>query len=130
MNIGKAARASGLSAKMIRHYEAIGLVQPERRGNSYRDISPQLLAELRFIRHARDLAFPLEEVRHLLTLWRDRNRAGSEVRQIALEHVAALEEKSRSLQAVAESLRHLADHCQDDIRPECPIIEHLEGATA
>ena len=127
MNIGDAAEASGLSAKMIRHYEAIELVHPQRRGNNYRDFSAHDVAELSFIRHARDLAFPLEEVRRLLALWRDRNRASAEVRQVALDHVAALEAKAQSLQAMAGSLRHLAQHCQGDGRPECPILDVLEG---
>ncbi len=127
MNIGDAAAASGLSAKMIRHYETIGLLRPTRRGNGYREFSARDVAELRFIHHARELAFPLEDVRRLLALWRDGNRASAEVRRIALEHVAALEEKARSLQAVAASLRHLAEHCQGDERPDCPILDELEG---
>ena len=93
MNIGEAAEASGLSAKMIRHYEAIDLLQPQRRGNNYRDFSAHDVAELSFIRHARDLAFPLEDVRRLLALWRDRGRASAEVRRIALDHVAALADR-------------------------------------
>ncbi len=127
MNIGEAAEASGLSAKMIRHYEAIDLLQPQRRGNNYRDFSAHDVAELSFIRHARDLAFPLEDVRRLLALWRDRGRASAEVRRIALDHVAALEEKAHSLQAMAGSLRHLARHCQGDGRPDCPILDQLEA---
>jgi Cu(I)-responsive transcriptional regulator len=130
MNIGEAAAASGLSAKMIRHYEAIGLLRPTRRGNNYRDFSERDVAELRFIRHARELAFPLEEIRRLLALWRDRNRASAEVRRIALDHVTALEEKARSLNAMAESLRHLAQHCHGDERPDCPILDQLEGKAA
>ena len=130
MNIGDAAEASGLSAKMIRHYEAIELLRPLRRGNNYRDFSERDVAELRFIRHARDLAFPLEEVRRLLALWRDRGRTSAEVRQIALDHVAALEDKARSLHAMAASLRHLAQHCHGDERPDCPILDQLEGRAA
>jgi Cu(I)-responsive transcriptional regulator len=127
MNIGEAATASGLSAKMIRHYEAIGLLQPTRRDNGYRDFCMRDVAELRFIHHARELAFPLEDVRRLLALWRDGNRTSAEVRRIALEHVTALEAKARALDAVATSLRHLADHCQGDHRPDCPILDSLEG---
>lgn len=130
MNIGDAAEASGLSAKMIRHYEAIELLRPLRRGNNYRDFSARDVAELRFIRHARELAFPLEEIRKLLALWRDRERASGEVRQIALNHVVALEEKARSLNAMANSLRHLAQHCHGDDRPDCPILDQLEGKAA
>ncbi|MBX6745543.1 MAG: Cu(I)-responsive transcriptional regulator, partial [Acetobacteraceae bacterium] len=127
MNIGEAARASGISEKMIRHYEAIGLLHPARRANGYRTYSPGDIAVLRFIRHARDLAFPLEDVRRLLALWQDRGRASADVRRIALDHVAALEEKARSLQAMAASLRHLAEHCHGDDRPDCPILDELEG---
>ena len=130
MNIGDAAEASGLSAKMIRHYEAIELLRPLRRGNNYRDFSARDVAELRFIRHARELAFPLAELRKLLALWRDRERASGEVRQIALNHVVALEEKARSLNAMANSLRHLAQHCHGDDRPDCPILDQLEGKAA
>jgi Cu(I)-responsive transcriptional regulator len=130
MNIGEAAEASGLSAKMIRHYEAIDLLQPQRRGNNYREFSAHDVAELSFIRHARDLAFPLEDIRRLLALWRDRSRTSADVRRIALDHVAALEEKAQSLAAMALSLRHLADHCQGDGRPDCPILEQLGGTAA
>jgi MerR family copper efflux transcriptional regulator len=127
MNIGEAARGSGVSEKMIRHYEAIGLLRPVRQANGYRRYAEADIAVLRFIRHARDLAFPLEEVRRLLALWQDRGRASAEVRGIALAHVAALEEKAASLAAMAASLRHLASHCHGDGRPECPILDGLEG---
>lgn len=127
MNIGQAARLSGVSDKMVRHYEAIGLLHPARRPNGYRDYTAADVAVLRFIRHARDLAFPLEDVRRLLALWRDRHRASADVRRIALEHVEALEAKARSMQAVAASLRHLAEHCGGDARPDCPILDELEG---
>ena len=126
LNIGEAASRSGVSAKMIRHYESIGLVTAERRPNGYRSYGPQNVAVLRFIRHARDLAFPLEDIRLLLALWRDRGRASAEVKRMALDHVAALEAKAASITAVADSLRHLAAHCQGDDRPECPILAELE----
>lgn len=125
MIIGEAARASGVSEKMIRHYEAIGLLHPARQANGYRRYAAPDVAVLRFIRHARDLAFPLEDVRRLLALWRDRDRASAEVRRLALSHVAALEEKARALQAMATSLRHLAAHCHGDDRPDCPILEQI-----
>ena len=129
MNIGEAARGSGVSEKMIRHYESIGLLRPQRQANGYRRYAEPDVAVLRFIRHARDLAFPLEEVRRLLTLWQDRGRASAEVRAIALAHVDALEAKAQSLQAMAASLRHLASHCHGDARPDCPILDGLEGKT-
>jgi Cu(I)-responsive transcriptional regulator len=130
MTIGQAAGRSGVSAKMIRHYEAIGLIEAERRANGYRSYGPQDVAVLRFIRHARDLAFPLEDIRRLLALWRDRSRASGEVKRLALAHVEALEQKAAALAAVAQSLRHLAQHCSGDDRPDCPILEELEGRPA
>lgn len=128
MNIGEAAAQSGVSAKMIRHYETLGLVKPVRRANNYRSYTPQNVAVLRFIRHARDLAFPLAEVKQLLALWQDEGRESSDVRRIALSHVEALEEKARSMQAVAASLRHLAEHCAGDGKPDCPILDDLAGS--
>lgn len=125
MNIGDAAAASGVSAKMIRHYEAIGLIAAARGGNGYRVYGERDIAVLRFIRHARDLAFPLEDVRRLLGLWQDRGRASAEVKRLALAHVAALETKADSLHRMAESLRHLAAHCHGDGRPDCPILDDL-----
>ncbi|NGM21669.1 Cu(I)-responsive transcriptional regulator [Roseomonas stagni] len=130
MNIGEAAARSGVSAKMIRHYESIGLVTATRRANGYRSYGPQDVAVLRFIRHARDLAFPLEDIRKLLALWRDRSRASGDVKRLAMDHVTALEAKAASLRAVADSLRHLAQHCAGDDRPDCPIIDELEGKSA
>ncbi|GGG35617.1 Cu(I)-responsive transcriptional regulator [Caldovatus sediminis] len=127
MTIGEAAAASGVSAKMIRHYEAIGLIRPQRAANGYRAYAEADVAVLRFIRHARDLGFPLETVRRLLALWRDRNRSSAEVKRLALDHVAALEAKAASLRAMAASLRHLAEHCHGDERPDCPILDELEG---
>ncbi len=130
MTIGEAAARSGVSAKMIRHYEAIGLIAAERRANNYRTYTQRDVAILRFIRHARDLAFPLEDVRRLLGLWGDRGRASADVKRLALGHVEALEAKAASLNAMAGSLRHLAEHCAGDERPDCPILAELEGAPA
>jgi Cu(I)-responsive transcriptional regulator len=127
MTIGEAAARSGVTAKMIRHYESIGLLVSERRANGYRSYTPAEVAVLRFIRHARDLAFPLEDIRRLLALWRDTGRNSAEVKKLALGHVAALESKAASMQAMAASLRHLADHCQGDQRPDCPILDELAG---
>ncbi|WP_424812350.1 MerR family DNA-binding protein [Roseococcus sp. YIM B11640] len=127
MNISEAAAASGVSAKMIRHYETLGLVKPLRQKNNYRSYDARSVSILRFIRHARDLAFPLAEVKQLLGLWQDDGRQSAEVRRIALAHVEALDDKARSLRAVADSLRHLASHCQGDERPDCPILDHISG---
>jgi Cu(I)-responsive transcriptional regulator len=125
VNIGEAAGASGVTAKMIRHYEAIGLFSTGRSANGYRVYDERDVAVLRFIRHARDLGFPLEDVRRLLALWHDRHRASAEVRKLALAHVEALEDKARSLDAMAASLRHLVANCHGDGRPDCPILEDL-----
>lgn len=129
MNIGEAASATGVSAKMIRHYEEIGLLCARRSDNGYRVYGNEDLAILRFIRNARELGFPLAEVGELLELWRNRGRASSDVKRLAMSHVEQLEEKSRALAAMADSLRHLAAHCQGDMRPQCPILEELaQGA--
>ncbi len=130
MTIGEAARASGVSEKMVRHYEAIGLLRPARQPNGYRRYAAPDIAVLRFIRHARDLAFPLEDIRRLLALWHDRGRTSAEVRGMALSHVAALEQKAAALQAMAASLKHLAATCHGDDRPDCPILDELEGRQA
>jgi DNA-binding transcriptional MerR regulator len=111
---------------MIRHYEALGLIPSRRLSNGYRDYAEAEVATLRFIRHARALAFPLDDVGKLLALWGDSKRCSADVRRIALDHVEALESKAQAMQAMASSLRHLAAHCIGDGRPECPILNELE----
>lgn len=132
MNIGQAARASGVSAKMIRYYESIGLVpRADRRDSGYRDYGDSDLHRLGFIRHARDLGFSLERIRVLLGLWSDPGRSNADVKAIAEAHVRELEERARQLTEMAEALRSLADACDGDGRPDCPIIASLEtGAEA
>ena len=126
MRIGEAAAASGVSAKMIRHYEAVGLLPAAaRRESGYRDYGAADIHALRFIRRARDLGFSLAEIAGLLALWGDRDRASAEVKRLALAHVAALEAKARDLSAMAATLRHLAAHCHGDARPDCPILDEL-----
>ena len=126
MRIGEAAEASGVSAKMIRHYEAVGLLPAAaRRDSGYRDYGEAEIHALRFIRRARDLGFSLAEISGLLALWGDRNRASAEVKRLALSHVEALESKARDLSAMAATLRHLAAHCHGDARPDCPILDEL-----
>lgn len=123
MNIGEAAKASGVSVKMIRHYEALGLLSPPRRAESgYRVYRSEDVNALRFIRNARDLGFPLADIAELLGLWRDRERESAEVKRLALEHVAAINEKMKVLQAMGSTLRQLADACHGDHRPDCPIL--------
>lgn len=124
MNIGQAAKASGVSAKMIRYYESIGLIAPVHRTDAgYRIYEDQDVHALRFISRARDLGFSVEHMRELLALWRDRSRASADVKAIALSHVEMLEEKAKALQQMSETLKHLAANCHGDGRPDCPIIE-------
>ena len=126
MNIGQAASASGVSAKMIRYYESIGLIPKTVRTDSgYRVYSDHDVHTLRFIRRARDLGFSVEQIADLVSLWRDRGRASKDVKAIALDHVHVLERKIRELQEMASTLKHLANHCHGDSRPHCPSLEDL-----
>ncbi|HYA73847.1 MAG TPA: Cu(I)-responsive transcriptional regulator [Roseiarcus sp.] len=126
MNIGAAAAATGVSAKMIRHYEAIGLLRPAaRRQNDYRDYGEHEIHELRFVRRARRLGFSIEEIATLLALWRDKRRPSREVRRIARTHLDDLESRILEMQAMAATLRKLVRSCHGDDRPECPILEDL-----
>lgn len=128
MNIGQAAAASGVSAKMIRYYESIGLIAaPARTESGYRVYASYEVHTLRFVRRTRMLGFSIEEARELLALWRDRGRASADVKRVALQHVRDLEAKIAELQAMAGTLRHLAKTCHGDGRPDCPILEDLAG---
>lgn len=127
-NIGEAARESGVSAKMIRHYEELGLLAEARRTLAgYRIYDRKDIHALRFIRRARDLGFSIRDIERLLALWQDRRRASSEVRRIAQEHLVELDRKIAQLQGMRRSLEHLVDHCHGDSRPECPILDDLSG---
>ncbi len=131
MNIGKAAELSGISAKMIRYYEQIGLLDaPERTDSGYRVYGERHVHTLRFVQRARELGFSVEQMQALLALWRDRSRASADVKALALTHVAALEAKAEALAQMAQTLRHLADHCHGNARPDCPIIDALEQGPA
>lgn len=131
MNIGEAARRSGVSAKMIRYYEGIGLLAPTARTEAgYRVYRPQDLNALRFVRQARDLGFSLDDIRRLLALWNDRQRSSADVKAIALEHVADLERRIAELAAMRDTLRHLAQSCHGDARAQCPILDGLTGGSA
>ena len=126
MQIGQVAKASGVSARMIRHYEAIGLVpSAERRPSTYRDYDGGDVHRLRFIGRARDLGFSVTRIRDLLKLWSDRNRCSSEVKAIALAHVAEMETRIAQLREMADVLHGLADACEGNDRPDCPIIRGL-----
>ena len=127
MNIGTAATASGISPKMIRYYEQIGLLGPTvRTAAGYRTYGQRELRTLAFIRRARALGFSVNDIRDLLALWQDHRRSSAEVKQIAQAHIAALTAKAAALQEMAQSLEHLADHCQGDQRPDCPILDALD----
>lgn len=131
MNIGEAAKASGVSTKMIRYYETIGLItSPLRTESGYRVYSDNEVHALRFISSARDLGFSVQQMGDLLALWRDRTRASADVKAIALGHIEVLEEKARALRVMSRTLRHLADTCLGDDRPDCPIIEGFAEAAA
>jgi MerR family transcriptional regulator, copper efflux regulator len=124
--IGEAARHSGVTAKMIRHYEAIGLIpKAGRTAGDYRVYSPEDLHRLRFIRRARGLGFSIAEINQLLGLWSNRRRASSTVKELALKHVAELDAKIGELNAIRATLADLARHCQGDERPDCPILDEL-----
>lgn len=126
MNIGEAAKATGISAKMIRYYEESGLIKPASRSSSgYRAYSDIDIHVLRFVRRARDLGFSVKQISALLGLWADRDRESGQVKRIALEHIAALEFKIRELQDMIGVLKTLADNCHGDHRPDCPILHEL-----
>lgn len=126
MNISLAAERSGVSAKMIRYYESIGLVAAaDRRDNNYRDYGDQEVAMLKFVRRTRDLGFSLEEVSALLALWRDRRRSSREVRKLAEAHLANLDARMAEMRAVTRTLKKLVHACHGDDRPDCPIIDDL-----
>jgi MerR family transcriptional regulator, copper efflux regulator len=126
VNIGAAAASSGVTTKMIRHYEAIGLLRPaERRANDYRDYGERDLHELRFIKRSRRLGFSIAEIGELLALWRDRGRPSREVKRIAEAHIDDLQSRVTEMQAIANTLRELVAACHGDDRPDCPILDDL-----
>jgi MerR family copper efflux transcriptional regulator len=128
MNIGQAAKASGVSAKMLRYYESIDLIPPAgRTGAGYRTYAERDVDTLRFIRRARDFGLPMDRVKMLVGLWQDRTRPSREVKQIALMQVAELEAKIAELTAMKDALSELAGSCLGDDRADCPILRDLEG---
>ena len=129
MNIGEAAARSGLPAKTIRYYEEVGLIRPTRRAaNRYRDYDDTDVHRLRFVQRARSLGFSLEQCRELLTLWQDESRASADVKALALQHIAEIEERIRQLEAMRDTLANLARRCHGDDRPSCPILADLAAA--
>lgn len=128
MNIGQASKATGVSTKMIRYYESVGLIRPaDRTDSNYRDFGERDINELRFIRRARNLGFSVEEISKLLALWRDNGRPSREVKEVAEKHVADLDAKITEMRVMADTLRHLAKSCAGDDRPDCPILGDLSA---
>ena len=131
MNIGQASRQSGVSQRMIRHYEQIGLLPPAaRRHSGYRDYGEPDVHRLRFVRRARDLGFGIEEIGRLLALWQDRSRPSAEVKALALARAAELRRKEREIAQMRRTLEALARSCSGDARPACPILDDLAASRA
>ena len=129
MNIGEAARASGMSAKTIRYYEAAGLIATaERTGGGYRVYTQADMHVLRFIKRARDLGFSIGRIRRLLDLWQDKSRASRDVKRLALDHIADIAAKIAGMSTVKDAVQELADKCEGNDRPECPLLRDLEGS--
>lgn len=125
-NIGEAARASGVTAKMVRHYESIGLLPPARRTEAgYRQYGMDDVRILQFIHRGRALGFSLDQIAGLLALWRDKERASADVRRLALEHIDELDRKIAELEAMKRTLAALASSCHGDERSDCPILDDL-----
>lgn len=126
MNIGEAALASGVSAKMIRYYESVGLIAPASRSDAgYRRYDESDVRILRFIRHSRDLGFSVDRIRTLLALWSDRGRKSADVKALAQQYIEELDRDIRKMAAIRDELRHLADCCGGNNRPDCPILDKL-----
>lgn len=126
MNIGQAAQASDINAKMIRYYESIGLIAAANRSDAgYRQYTDSDVQTLRFIKRSRDLGFSIERIKTLLALWEDRTRKSADVKQLANQYIAELEQDIEKLQSIRAQLQRLADCCHGDNRPDCPIIEDL-----
>jgi MerR family copper efflux transcriptional regulator len=131
LTIGEAAAQSGVSAKMIRYYESIGLLRPAHRtAANYRIYEDEALQRLRFIGRARELGFSIREIERLIGLWLDPGHQSAEVKAVALRHVEELGERIATLQSLKKALEHLAARCHGDDRPDCPILDDLSGAMA
>jgi len=129
-NIGAAARVSGVSARMVRHYESLGLLpRVERTDSGYRQYTDADIHTLRFIKRARDLGFSMDEIAELVGLWHDRSRASASVKRIAQQHLDELAQRIADMQAMERTLAQLVDCCHGDARPDCPILEDLAGSS-
>ena len=130
MNIGRVSARSGVSQRMIRHYEQIGLIPaPARRESGYRDYDDADVRRLAFIANARDLGFPIDDIRSLLDLWSDGGRASADVKAMALARAEELGRKAEALQRMRAELLGLAERCHGDDRPDCPIMDRISGAS-
>ncbi len=131
MNIGQAASQSGVNAKMIRHYEAIGLIKPAKRtGSGYRIYNDIDVHTMRFVKQARNLGFSIGQIKALLGLWQNQRRSSRKVKELALSHIQELDERIREMQEIKHTLAHLVHHCHGDDRPDCPILDSLAQAHA
>lgn len=129
-NIGEAARRSGVSARMVRHYEGLGLLPAVARTESgYRQYSEADIHTLRFVKRSRDLGFSMDEIAELVGLWHNRRRTSASVKRIAQKHLGELEQRIADMQAMQRTLSHLVHCCHGDARPDCPILEDLAGAS-
>ncbi|MGJ7487195.1 Cu(I)-responsive transcriptional regulator [Variovorax sp. LT2P21] len=129
-NIGEAARRSGVSARMVRHYEGLGLLPAVARTDSgYRQYAEADIHTLRFVKRSRDLGFSMEEIAELVGLWHNRRRTSASVKRIAQKHLGELEQRIADMQAMQRTLSHLVHCCHGDARPDCPILEDLAGAS-
>lgn len=128
-NIGEAAHRSGVSAKMVRHYESLGLLlSVDRTEAGYRQYTEKEVHTLRFIKRCRDLGFSMVAIEELLKLWQNRRRSSAEVRRIAERHAKGLDQRIAEMEAMRRTLEHLIHCCQGDHRPDCPILEELQGS--
>ena len=126
MNIGEAAQASGVNAKLIRHYESIGIIpKPSRTDSGYRKYTESVVHILTFVRRARTLGFSMQEIKKLVSLWRNKSRSSSDVKAMAMAHIKQLEQKIAELEAMTKTLKQLAKCCHGDNRPDCPILDEL-----
>lgn len=131
VNIGQAAEQSGVSAKMVRHYESLGLLgRVQRTDNGYRQYSPADVHVLRFIKRARDLGFSMAEIAELVGLWKDKRRASAKVKRIAQQHLSELNQRVAALQDMQQTLAHLMEGCGGNERPDCPILDTLSGRSS
>ena len=130
MNIGQASEATGLPVKTIRYYEEIGLVSPKRAANGYRDFGEVEIHQLKFMQRARSLGFSVKDCEALLSLYNDKSRASSQVKEIAKDHIGQINHKITELEGLKSTLEELIDTCQGDNRPDCPILDNLAGKGA